>query len=183
VKDQLMAIIVQVPIMGLLAGCAVSPAVKTDDIPAPLRVSTKAVLTQQAHAAGVQIYRCRADKDDAARFEWLLKEPEADLFDHAGNKIGKHYAGPSWEAKDGSKVTGEVVARANSPDPNAVAWLLLSAKSTSGNGIFRDVRFIQRLRTVGGNAPSDGCNQASAGREVRVQYSAEYWFYGDKPLN
>ena len=180
-KDRLMAIVIQVPMMGLLVGCAVSPALKTDDIPAPLRVSAKAVLTQRTHAAGVQIYRCRADKDDAARFEWLLKEPEADLFDHAGNKIGKHYAGPTWEAKDGSKVTGEVVARANSPDPNAVAWLLLSAKSTSGNGVFRDVHFIQRLHTVGGIAPSDGCNQASAGSEVRVPYSAEYWFYVEKP--
>jgi hypothetical protein len=181
VKAQLMAIAIQVPLMGLLAGCKVSPAINTDDIPAPLRVSTNAVVRQQTHAEGVQIYRCRADKDDAARFVWLLKEPEADLFDHAGKKIGKHYAGPTWEAKDGSKVTGEVVARADSPDPNAVAWLLLSAKSTSGEGLFKGVRFIQRLHTVGGNAPSDGCDHASAGREVRVSYSAEYWFYVDKP--
>lgn len=179
-KNQLMAIIIQVPLIGLLAGCAATSATKTDDIPAPLRVSTNSVLTLRAHAAGVQIYRCRVDKDDAARAEWLLKEPEADLFDHAGNKIGKHYAGPTWEAMDGSKVTGEVAARASSPDPNAVAWLLLSAKSTSGNGVFGRVRFIQRLHTVGGNAPSDGCNLASAGREVRVSYSAEYWFYVEK---
>jgi hypothetical protein len=177
-KNQLMAIIIQVPFVGLLAGCAAS-AMKTEDIPAPLRGTANSVLTLQAHAAGVQIYRCHADKDDAARVEWQLKEPEADLFDH-GNQIGKHYAGPTWEAMDGSKVTGEVVARANSPDPNAVAWLLLSAKSTSGNGVFGHVRFIQRLRTVGGNAPSDGCDQASIGREVRVSYSAEYWFYVDK---
>ncbi len=180
-RNQLMAIIIQVPLVGLLAGGAASSAVKTDDIPAPLRVPTNSVLTLRAHAAGVQIYQCRADKDDAARIAWFLKEPEADLFDHSGNKIGKHYAGPTWEATNGSKVTGEVVARANSPDPNAVAWLLLSAKSTSGNGVFGRVRFIQRLRTVGGNAPSDGCNQASAGAEVRVAYSAEYWFYADKP--
>src|SRR6266851_8459964 len=174
-RNQLMAIIIQVPLVGLLAGGAASSAVKTDDIPAPLRVPTNSVLTLRAHAAGVQIYQCRPDKGDAARVEWRLKEPEADLFDHSGNKIGKHYAGPTWEATNGSKVTGEVVARANSPDPNAVAWLLLSAKSTSGNGVFGRVRFIQRLRTVGGNAPSDGCNQASAGAEVRVAYSAEYW--------
>jgi len=180
-KNQLMAIIVQVPLMGLLTGCAASSMVKTDDIPAPLRVSANSVLSLRTHAKGVQIYRCRADKDDAARFEWLLKEPEADLFDQAGDKIGKHYAGPTWEAMDGSKVTGEVVARADSPDPNAVAWLSLGAKSTSGNGVFGHVRFIQRLRTAGGNAPPDGCNQASAGGEVRVPYSAEYWFYVDKP--
>ncbi len=178
-KDQLMAIIVQLPLIGLLAGFPASSAVKTDDIPAPLRVSTDLVLTLRAHAAGVQIYQCRPEKGDAARVEWLLKEPEADLFDHAGKKIGKHYAGPTWEAMDGSKVTGEVVARANSPDPNAVAWLLLSVKSTSGSGVFGHVRFIQRLGTAGGNAPSEGCNQASAGGEVRVPYSAEYWFYAD----
>jgi hypothetical protein len=175
-----MAIVIQVPLIGLLAGCAASSSMKTDDIPAPLRVPTDSVVTLRAHAAGVQIYRCRADKDDAARVEWILKEPEADLFDHAGNKIGRHYAGPTWEATDGSKVTGEVVARANSPDANAVAWLLLSAKATSGTGVFGHVRFVQRLRTVGGNPPSDGCNQASVGTELRVSYSAEYWFYVDK---
>ena len=179
-KNQLMAIVIQIPLIGLLAGCAASSSMKTDDIPAPLRVPTNSVPTLRAHATGVQIYRCRAEKDDAARVAWQLKEPEAELFDHAGKKIGKHYAGPTWEAMDGSKVTGEVVARANSPDANAVAWLLLSAKSTSGNGVFGHVRFIQRLRTVGGNPPSDGCNQESVGRELRVPYTAEYWFYVDK---
>jgi hypothetical protein len=101
-KNQLRAIFVQGPLVGLLAGCAASSAMKTDDIPAPLRVSTNFVLTLQAHAAGVQIYQCRAGKDDAARVEWQLKEPEAELFDH-GNKIGKHYAGPTWEGTDGSQ--------------------------------------------------------------------------------
>lgn len=180
-EKQLMTIIIQVPLIGLLAGCAASPAANTEDIPAPLRVSTSEMMTQQAHAVGVQIYRCRANKDDAARLEWQLKQPEADLFDKAATKIGKHYAGPTWEANDGSKVTGEVVARADSPDPNAVAWLLLSAKSTSGNGVFSDVRFIQRLHTAGGNAPAEGCNQANTDREVRVSYSADYWFYVAKP--
>jgi Protein of unknown function (DUF3455) len=180
-KNQSMAILVQVPLMAALAGCAASPWMNAGDIPPPLRVPANAAVTLQVHATGVQIYRCKSAKDDAARLEWQLKEPEADLFDHAGHKIGRHYAGPTWEAADGSKVIGEVAARANSPDPNAVAWLLLSAKSTSGNGVFGHVRFIQRLRTVGGNAPPEGCNQASAGGEVRVAYSAEYWFYADKP--
>lgn len=179
-KNQLMAIVIQIPLIGLLAGGAASSAVKTDDIPAPLRVSSKAVLSLRTHATGVQVYQCRADKDDAARVEWSLKEPQADLSDQAGNKIGKHYAGPTWEALDGSKVIGEVVARANSPDGNSVPWLLLSAKSASGNGVFGHVRFIQRLRTAGGNPPSEGCDQTSLGKELRVPYTAEYWFYVDK---
>jgi hypothetical protein len=179
-ENQVMATIIQVPLIVLLAGCAASPAPNGDDIPAPLRVSDTALSTRQTHGTGVQVYQCRGNKDDAARFEWQLKEPAATLFDKAGHKIGKHYAGPTWEADDGSKVIGEVVARADSPNPNAVAWLLLSAKSTSGNGIFQGVRFIQRLHTAGGNAPAVGCDHASAGSEVSVPYSADYWFYAAK---
>jgi len=179
-KNHWMTIVLFTPLMAL-AACTASRAITPNDIPAPLRVSPSEVLTLRAHAAGVQIYRCTADKNDAARFAWQLKAPEADLVDHSGNRIGKHYAGPTWEARDGSKVVGEVAARADSPDPNAVAWLLLNAKSTSGSGVFASVRFVQRLRTVGGNAPPEGCNQAAAGTEVRVPYSAEYWFYADKP--
>jgi len=177
---RLMAIIFQVSLLGLLAGCAASPARNAEDIPAPLRVPTGEALTRQTHASGVQIYQCRAGKDDPARFEWLLKAPEADLFDKAGQKIGKHYGGPTWEGRDGSKVSGEVVARANSPEPNAIPWLLLSAKSTSGNGVFSGVGYIQRLHTMGGVAPADGCDQAAAGREARVPYTADYWFYAAK---
>jgi hypothetical protein len=126
-------------------------------------------------------FSCDADKNDLSHFEWILKAPEADLYDHAGNKIGKHYAGPTWEAKDGSKVTGELAARADSPDPNAIAWLLLRARSTSATGIFGNVQFVQRLRTAGGVAPPQGCSQAAAGKEARVPYSAEYRFYAPKP--
>jgi Protein of unknown function (DUF3455) len=173
--------IYQAPLFGLLAACAASPPAQTTDIPASLQVPAADVSARHTRGAGVQIYECRANKDDAARFEWQLKAPEADIRDPAGKKIGKHYAGPSWEATDGSKVTGELVARVNSTDPDAVAWLLLRAKTTSGDGIFGRVQFIQRLHTAGGNAPSGGCNQASVGSEVRVPYSADYWFYSAKP--
>jgi hypothetical protein len=181
VKSHWKAVIIVSPLIGGLVGCAASPAKEADDVPAPLQVAANEVLAQRAHATGVQIYRCSPGKSDMARFEWLLLAPEADLLDHAGHKIGKHYAGPTWEAADGSKVLGEVAVRAPSPDPNAVAWLLLSAKSTSGTGVFARVRFIQRLHTVGGTPPAGGCDQVSAGREVRVPYSAEYLFYVDKP--
>lgn len=180
-NNQLRVMAIQILLMGPLAGWAASPGEKADDVPASLRVAANEVLVQKLHAVGVQIYTCGAGKDDPTHYEWALKAPEADLSDRAGNQIAKHYAGPTWEARDRSKVTGEVTARADSPDGKGVAWLLLSAKSTSGSGIFSAVRYIQRLHTVGGNAPSGGCEQASAGREVRVPYSAEYRFYADKP--
>jgi hypothetical protein len=169
------------PLVALVGGCASSPPPGSSDIPDSLRVPATEVLAYRAKAKGVQIYRCAAGKDDAAHFAWLLKAPEADLYDAAGGKIGKHYAGPTWEARDGGKVIGEVVAHANSPDPNGIAWLLLKANSAPGTGIFGNVRYVQRLHTVGGIAPADGCDQSTAGSETRVQYSADYWFYVDKP--
>jgi len=96
-------------------------------IPENLKAPTTQILSLEARAVGVQIYTCNARKDDPTRFEWVFKAPEADLFDTAGKKIGKHYAGPTWEANDGSKVVGELKTKADSPDANAIPWLLLSA--------------------------------------------------------
>jgi hypothetical protein len=160
----------------VLAACGGSAGVKRDAVPASLRAPEGQQLVQKLHATGVQIYVCQAMKDDPARFEWSFKAPEAELFGRGGRKVGKHYAGPSWEANDGSKVVGSLLAK-ETPDPNSIPWLLLSAKSNAGTGIFSDVRTIQRLRTVGGIAPSGGCGQAQSGRELRTSYSADYLFY------
>ncbi|HTG02321.1 MAG TPA: DUF3455 domain-containing protein, partial [Nitrospirota bacterium] len=139
-------------------------------------------LSLEAQGVGVQIYTCEAVKDNPTRYEWIFKAPDAELFDNAGNKIGRHYAGPTWEALDGSRVIGEVRAKDNGPDPDAIPWLLLSAKSTSGSGAFSRTQSVQRLYTVGGKAPAEGCNgQEQAGKEARVAYKAKYYFYVSKP--
>src|SRR5258708_9125228 len=132
-------------------------------------------------ATGVQIYECGAIKADPARFEWVFKAPEADLFDLSGKKIGRHYAGRTWESSDGSKVVGEVKARDDGPAATAIPWLLLAAKSTSGNGVFGRTQSVQRLYTVGGKAPAGGCSKAQLGKEARVPYKATYYFYLTKP--
>jgi hypothetical protein len=83
---------------------------------------------------------------------------------YSHKNIGKHYTGPTWESNDGSKVIGEVKASDNGPDTNAIPWLLLNTKSTEGNGIFSKTQSVQRVKTVGGKAPVDGCNQAQGGQ-------------------
>ena len=165
----------------LVAGSAPTWAGTIHLVPENLRTPATEVLSLETKATGVQIYECNAGKDDSTRFEWIFKAPEADLFDMAGNKIGKHYAGPTWESNDGSKVVGEVKAKDNGPDPDAIPWLLLSAKSTSGTGVFSQVKSIQRLHTVGGKAPTQACSQAQAGKVTRVGYKATYNFYVAKP--
>jgi hypothetical protein len=161
----------------LLAGCATLKAGAIPMVPDSLKVPPTQTLSLETRATGVQIYDCKPNKDDPTRFEWVFRAPEADLFDPAGQKIGKHYAGPTWESNDGSKVVGEVKARDDGPDVNAIPWLLLSAKSTSGVGVLGQTVSIQRVQTVGGTAPVEGCSQAQTGKEIRVPYKATYYFY------
>ena len=150
-------------------------------VPDAIKVSPTDTPSFAANAKGVQIYECRAKKDDATQYEWVLKAPEADLFDGRGKKIGRHYGGPTWESSDGSKVVGEVKGSEPSTDANAIPWLLLGAKQHEGNGVFSRVNSVQRLETVGGKAPAGGCDQPSMGKELRVPYSAVYYFYVSKP--
>ncbi len=159
------------------AGSARADESDVNAVPDALRPPAGQVLALSARGIGVQIYGCGASKDDPTRFSWALKAPEADLQDSSGKPLGKHYAGPTWEANDRSKVVGEVVAKSDAPDPAAIPWLLLHATSTSGTGSFGSILSIQRLRTVGGKAPAAGCDRAHSGVEARVAYSAEYRFY------
>jgi hypothetical protein len=164
-----------------VAGCATPKVLPIPSVPDDLKAPATEVVSLETEATGVQIYECNASKNDPARFEWVFKAPEADLYDEARNKIGKHYAGPTWESNDGSKVVGEVKARNNGPEPSAIPWLLLNAKSTSGTGVFGKTTSIQRVNTVGGLAPIEACSQTQAGKIARVGYKATYYFYVAKP--
>jgi hypothetical protein len=174
-------LIASASIAAFLSGCVSTEMEKAPSVPASLNVPATQTLSVVAQASGVQIYDCSASKTDPAKFEWVFRAPEADLFDRTGKKIGKHYAGPTWESNDGSKVIGEVKARDEGPDANAIPWLLLNAKSTSGNGVFGKTQSIQRLNTVGGKGPVGGCNQAQAGKDARIAYRAAYYFYVPRP--
>ncbi|MGM9483645.1 DUF3455 domain-containing protein [Roseateles sp. NT4] len=159
----------------VLAACASPPT--PPQAPANLQPPAGQTFVMEALASGVQIYDC-ANKADGSGPGWVFKAPEATLADQRSNPLGKHYAGPTWEAPDGSKVVGEVKARAPSPTPeSAIPWLLLSAKSNSGSGVFANVRSIQRLNTGGGVEPAEPCTTAKLGQQARVAYTAAYYFY------
>ena len=159
----------------LLAACASAP--RAPAVPDNLKPPATQTLMLETLAAGVQIYECQMSKADPARYEWVFKAPEAALTDRAGKILGKHYAGPTWEGNDGSKVAGAVKANAASPDANAIPWLLLGSKANSGAGLFGRSQSIQRIATVGGKAPAPSCSAAEAGKEARVVYTATYYFY------
>jgi hypothetical protein len=160
--------------LGMVLASASGQGLQKPAVPEALKAPASESLVLVAHAKGVQIYAC-VEKPEH-EYHWELKGPKAELFDGAGASIGKHYAeaaGPAWEHKDGSKVTGKRVAAQSAP--GAIPWLLLSAEST-GKGVLSGVKSIQRLNTKGGEAPG-GCDAAHVGSQTEVEYTADYYFY------
>ena len=127
----------------------------------------------ETEGKGVQVYTC---VPGPGGFGWRPKGPEAVLTNKAGTVVGTHFAGPSWQAKDGSMVTGEVVSSAVG-EAGAIPWLVLRGASHAGRGLFATVTFVVRTRTSGGLAPAEGCDGAHAGQDVRVPYTAAYTFF------
>jgi|HubBroStandDraft_2_1064218.scaffolds.fasta_scaffold287957_1 hypothetical protein len=161
----------------VLASTGFSFCVGAQEVPKQLQAPPGERLLLQVHAKGDQVYTC---KSDAAQFAWTLKAPDAQLFDKDGKSFGKHFAGPSWEANDGSRVVGKAVANAPSPDADSIAWLLVNVVTHEGSGVLSSVTTIQRLNTKGGKAPASGCDAGHVGQEVRAAYSADYLFYAPK---
>jgi hypothetical protein len=164
--------LILLPIACMLASAAPS---FSQDVPSNLRPPAGERELFAAHAKGDQIYTC---KSTGAQYAWVLKGPDANLFNEQGQHIASHYAGPTWEANDHSAVTGKIVASTAAPDQESIPWLLLSAVNHSGSGVMTGVLSIQRLNTSGGTAPKSGCDAQHAGAETRASYTADYRFFG-----
>jgi hypothetical protein len=163
-------------LLALVAACFLAQSAQASHQPVPPRIAVpdghSAYL--DAHAAGVQIYSCNGTA-------WTLVAPRANLYDRRGKLIGTHFAGPSWQAKDGSKVVGARVDGVN-VDPTAIDWLLISAVSTTtgprGGDTLAKTSYIQRINTVGGRPPAAAdCNAATTGATAEIPYTADYRFW------
>jgi hypothetical protein len=143
-----------------------------------IEVPTGARTILTAKGEGVQIYSCVSAQDGA---KWTLKGPDAKLLDATGEQIGTHYAGPTWELKDGSKVAGQMIASQPSPDAASIPWLLLRAKLGSRTATLANVTFIRRTDTHGGVPLAADCQKADdVGKATWTPYSATYTFYTDQ---
>lgn len=177
---------VGLPAALLLAGTVLAYGQGNDNraptVPAALQVPAGNKVSFHAYAIGVQIYVWTINPTTGTG-SWVFKAPEAVLYDSDGNEVGIHfaYAGPArpgWETDSGSLVVGARVAAAT-VDPNSIPWLLLQAVLTDGAGVLNGTTFIQRVDTAGGKAP--GTPGTAAGDEVRVPYTAQYFFYRADP--
>jgi Protein of unknown function (DUF3455) len=133
-----------------------------------LRAPEGSTLLLDALGIGVQIYRWSGTA-------WVFVSPSATLYADAGahGQVATHFGGPTWKSNSGGTVVGTVLERCT-PDAASIPWLSLSGVN-EGPGIFSKVTFIQRLNTVGGNAPSTP--GSFVGEEADVPYTADYLFY------
>jgi hypothetical protein len=193
--------------IGLAVACTVSlprPAhagrVTPPAVPPDIRVEAGNRAFLKGHGVGTQNYIClpcpnpttpAAACPDASGFAWLLFTPEATLFNDHGKQLTTHFFSPNpaedgtvratWQdSRDSSIVWGGRAISA--PVPDAIPWLLLPMAGTqegpTGGDTLTATTFIQRVNTLGGVAPSDGCAQLTdVGAKAFVSYEADYFFY------
>ncbi|QJR16158.1 DUF3455 domain-containing protein [Usitatibacter palustris] len=130
-------------------------------------------VVERIAARGVQVYECREQPNNGG-MAWAFVAPEAALYDAKGDSAGTHYAGPHWEATDGSKIVGAVKAKADAPVKGAIPWLLLTTRSVGSEGRYAGVTSVQRVNTVGGVAPAKTCDATNKGAVEKVAYTADY---------
>ena len=163
-----------------LSACASTPMMmKVDNaaLPEPVRVPAGQKLMMSTTGVGEITYECREKKDMAGAHEWAFVAPVATLYSGDKKAVGKYYAGPTWEANDGSKVTGKQLA-VSPATPGSIPLQLVKTDPAMGAGAMTGVSYIQRLNTKGGVAPAMACDAMSKGKRQQVAYEADYVFYG-----
>ena len=163
----------------LIAGCstlAPSPVIDPLSQPEAIRVPSGNVPALLLVGKGEITYECRAKADTTDQFAWAFVAPNAALVTSAGLPAGRYYAGPTWEALDGSRVTGKQVAIAPAT-PGNIPLQLVKAETTSGTATLNNITYIQRLNTLQGVAPALPCNASLVNQKQIVSYQADYVFY------
>jgi hypothetical protein len=134
-------------------------------------------LSMTALGAGELAYECKAKAAMPGAHEWVFVGPTAVLYNKTNmSPIGKYYAGPTWEAADGSKATGKQLAVSPSPTAGNIPHQLVQAMPAE-KGAMSGITYIQRMNTKGGVAPADVCDASTLGTKKMVKYEADYLFY------
>jgi len=159
-----------------IAGCAGMP----ENMRAPALPKNVSVPAGHRHAmtmkaAGSLNYECRLHPGMSGAYGWVLDSPDATLMHWSGFGVGRYYAGPTWAHRDGSRVTGKLVA-ASPARPGELPIHLYRAAPAGDKGEFSDVSYIQRLNAKGAEPPAR-CDAAAVGRGRSVEFSADFLFY------
>jgi hypothetical protein len=161
--------------VAVVVGCTmllgkISPCPAQTAIPGAIAATKTEAVVLTVHAEGAQVYDCKAG--EGGKLAWQFREPIATLMED-GKTVGRHFAGPTWEHVDGSRVVGKLVAKAGGTTPKDIPWLKLDVVEARGAGALAGVTAIQRIKTQGGQI--DGaCDKAGA--TLAAPYAADYVF-------
>jgi hypothetical protein len=170
---------------GVLAACgtmqapmgSASSMYSQDALPEAVKVPAGNKVAMETTGVGEITYECRDKANAAGQMEWAFVGPKAALNDRGGKQVGTYYGPPAtWEAADGSKLTGTQVAVAPSGAGN-LPYQLVKANPATGSGAMSGISFIQRVALKGGVAPAMECNAAMKGKREIVKYQADYIFW------
>lgn len=185
-KRQLSSISVAVvPLLGaaaLLSACASMQAPRSSTfaqtgLPPQVQVPGGHKVAMETVGVGEIVYECRDKGGAPGQTEWVFVGPKAVLSDRSGMAVGRYYGPPAtWEANDGSKLTGAQVAVAAS-GPTSLPYQLVKANPAMGAGAMSGVTYIQRVALKGGVAPASACSPATKGMQETVRYQADYIFW------
>jgi hypothetical protein len=127
-------------------------------------------------AEGVHVFECKPLAGTANRFAWAFTAPEATLYD-AGTPVGRQTSENTFEATADRSTLSAIPRSRQDGGANNLPWLLMRAQSTPDSGVFAAVTSVQRVNTAGGVAPATGCDDLNVGKEARVPFTADYYFY------
>ena len=146
-------------------------------LPDSIKVPDGHKVALETTGVGEITYECRDKANAAGQTEWTFVGPKAVLNDRSGKPVGAYFGPPAtWQAKDGSKITGTQVAVAPS-SPGNLPYQLVKANPAEGKGTMSGVSYIQRVALKGGVAPSSACTAANKGQQEVVKYQADYLFW------
>ncbi|MGR3889858.1 DUF3455 domain-containing protein [Pseudomonas sp. 1152_12] len=162
----------------LTALLAAAPAVFAQTgLPDSIKVPDGHKVALETTGVGEITYECRDKANAAGQTEWTFVGPKAVLNDRSGKAVGTYFGPPAtWQANDGSKVTGTQLAVAPSSTGN-LPYQLVKANPAEGKGAMSGVSYIQRVALKGGVAPSAACTTANKGKQEVVKYQADYIFW------
>ena len=162
----------------LAAALTVAPAAFAQTgLPESIKVPDGHKIAMETTGVGEITYECRDKANAVGQTEWFFVGPKAVLNDRSGKPVGNYFGPPAtWQAQDGSKITGTQLAVAPSSAGN-LPYQLVKANPAEGKGAMSGVSYIQRVALKGGVAPSSECTAANKGQQAVVKYQADYIFW------